>query len=118
MKEQPGSSSVVQGVASDRYAIGYSGIGYKTADVRAVPLKKTEAEPCHPADETNVYNGEYPLGASSCSTSTVKPGEPLDPLRHEFLEFVVSKEGQEIVVKDGYLPLTKKLVDEELAKLK
>ena len=38
VKEQPGSSSVVQGVASDKAGIGYSGIGYKTADVEAVPL--------------------------------------------------------------------------------
>ena len=119
VKEQPGSSSVVQGVASDRYAIGYSGIGYKTADVRAVPLEKTEADACHPADEQNVYSGEYPLWPlPPAATSTASRVRPLDPLRHEFLEFVLSKEGQEIVVKDGYLPLTKKLVDEELAKLK
>ncbi len=118
VKEQPGSSSVVQGVASDRFAIGYSGIGYKTADVRAVPLKKTEADACHPADEQNVYSGDYPLWRFLLLHVNRKPGEPLDPLRQEFLEFVLSKEGQEIVVKDGYLPLTKKLVDEELAKLK
>ena len=119
VKEQPGSSSVVQGVASDRYAIGYSGIGYKTADVRAVPLEKAEGDACHPADEQNVYSGEYPLCAlPPAATSTASPASRWTLCAHEFLEFVLSKEGQEIVVKDGYLPLTKKLVDEELAKLK
>ena len=118
VKEQPGSSSVVQGVASDRYAIGYSGIGYKTADVRAVPLAAKEGDDCHPADEKNVYDGKYPLWRYLLLYVNRKPGEALDPLREEFVEFVLSREGQEIVVKDGYLPLPKKVADEELAKLR
>jgi phosphate transport system substrate-binding protein len=118
VKEQPGSSSVVQGVASDRYAIGYSGIGYKTADVRAVPLAAKEGDECHPADLENVYNGKYPLWRYLLLYVNRKPGEPLDPLREQFLMFVLSREGQEIVIKDGYLPLPKKVVDEEIAKLK
>jgi phosphate transport system substrate-binding protein len=118
VKEQPGSSSVVQGVASDRYAIGYSGIGYKTADVRAVPLAAEDGDECHPADVENVYNGKYPLWRYLLLYVNRKPGEPLDPLREQFLMFVLSREGQEIVIKDGYLPLPKKVVDEEIAKLK
>jgi phosphate transport system substrate-binding protein len=118
VKEQPGSSSVVQGVASDRYAIGYSGIGYKTADVRAVPIAAKDGDECHPADVENVYSGKYPLWRYLLLYVNRKPGEALDPLREQFLTFVLSREGQEIVVKDGYLPLPKKIVDEELAKLK
>ena len=118
VKEQPGSSSVVQGVASDKYGIGYSGIGYKTADVRAVPLASKDGDDCHPADVENVYNGKYPLWRYLLLYVNRKPGEALDPLREQFLAFVLSREGQEIVVKDGYLPLTKKVVDEEIAKLK
>jgi phosphate transport system substrate-binding protein len=117
VKEQPGSSSVVQGVASDRYAIGYSGIGYRTADVRAVPLSGRDGDACHPADEKNVYDGSYPLWRYLLLYVNRKPGEPLDPLRDQFLRFILSREGQEIVIKDGYLPLAKKTVDEELAKL-
>jgi phosphate transport system substrate-binding protein len=118
VKEQPGSSSVVQGVASDRYAIGYSGIGYKTADVRAVPIAARDGDECHPADIENVYNGRYPLWRYLMLYVNRKPGEPLDPLREQFLMFVLSRAGQEIVVKDGYLPLNRKIVDEEIAKLK
>jgi phosphate transport system substrate-binding protein len=118
VKEQPGSSSVEQGVASDRYAIGYSGIGYKTADVRAVPIAAKEGDDCHPADVENVYSGKYPLWRYLLLYVNRKPGEALDPLREQFLLFVLSREGQEIVVKDGYLPLAKKVIDEEIAKLK
>src|SRR6266545_2307921 len=46
VKEQPGSAAVVQGVTVDRYAVGYSGIGYATAGVRAVPLAEKEGARC------------------------------------------------------------------------
>lgn len=118
VKEQPGSSSVVQGVASDKYAVGYSGIGYKTADVRAVPLSAKEGGACYAADIKNVYSGDYPLSRYLYIYVNKKPGTDLDPLRSEFLKFVLSRQGQEIVIKDGYLPLPKKVDAEELAKLK
>jgi phosphate transport system substrate-binding protein len=118
VKEQPGSSSVVQGVASDKGGIGYAGMGYKTADVRTVPLAARQGDQCHPADEENVYDGEYPLWRYLLIYVNRKPGEPLDPLREQFLKFVLSREGQEAVVKNGDLPLPKKTIDEEIAKLK
>jgi phosphate transport system substrate-binding protein len=117
VKEQPGSSSVVQGVASDKYAIGYSGIGYKTADVRAVPLAAKEGEEAYEADLQNVYTGDYPLARFLLLYVNKKPGEKLDPLRGEFLRFTLSKEGQEVVIKDGYLPIPASIVGEERRKL-
>ena len=117
VKEQPGSSSVVQGVASDRYAIGYSGIGYKTADVRAVPLKETAAdEPIAPTPEF-AYTGKYPLARFLYIYINAKPGAEIDPLRREFIRFVYSKDGQFDVIKDGYFPVNARVAGEELAKL-
>ncbi len=113
VKEQPGSATVVQAVASDRYAIGYSGIGYKTADVRTVPLSKTEADKAIEASVENAYSGVYPLSRFLFLYVNRKPGEALDPLRREFLKFVLSKQGQETVVKDGYFPLTAVLRDRQ-----
>jgi phosphate transport system substrate-binding protein len=105
VKEQPGSSSVVQGVASDKYAIGYSGIGYKTADVRAVPLaKKAKAKPIE-AIPVNAYKGEYPLARFLYVYVNYKPGSELDPLRREFVKYIFSQEGQQDVIKDGYFPV-------------
>jgi len=117
VKEQPGSSSVVQGVASDKYAIGYSGIGYKTADVRAVPLAAKEGETAFEADLDNVYSGDYPLARFLLLYVNKKPGEKLDPLRAEFLRYALSRAGQEAVIKDGYLPIPEAIAKEERLKL-
>lgn len=117
VKEQPGSASVVQGVTEDVAGIGYSGIGYRTSGVKALTLASKEgAAPVEPSAE-QVYKGSYPLARFLFIYINREPGRPLDPLVREFLRFVLSKEGQEIVVKDGYLPLPAKVVNEERAKL-
>lgn len=118
VKEQPGSASVVQGVTEDRYGIGYSGIGYRTSGVRPLPLSISENDEFHPADYENCLSGKYPLSRFLNIYINMVPNKPLDPLLKEFLKFVLSYEGQEIVVKDGYLPLTYELVQKELTKLK
>ena len=117
VKEQPGSASVVQGVASDLYGIGYSGIGYKTADVRAVPLKKNDSAEAIPAESEYAYSGKYPLARFLYVYVNHKPGTGLDPLRREFVRFVFSREGQEDVIKDGYFPVTAKIAAEDLSKI-
>lgn len=106
VKEQPGSSSVVQAIANDRYAIGYSGIGYRTADVRAVPLAQRAGQAGVAAEAENAYAGRYPLARFLFLSVNYKPGGSLDPLRREFLRYVLSADGQESVLKDGYLPVT------------
>ena len=117
VKEQPGSSSVVQGIASDKYGIGYSGIGYMTSDVRAVPLSSdTGADAAFMAAEPdNAYSGDYPLARFLYLSVNYKPGSQLDDLRREFVRFIFSREGQEVVVKDGYLPVPATVAREELA---
>lgn len=114
VKEQPGSSSVVQGCASDRYAIGYSGIGYKTADVRAVPLAVDEREDYVEAVPENAYSGDYPLARFLYLYVNYKPGTELDPLRREFVKYVFSQQGQRDVVKDGYYPVTAEIARQSL----
>jgi phosphate transport system substrate-binding protein len=106
VKEQPGSSAVVQAVASDLYAIGYSGIGYQTADVRALPLAPKAGTAAVAPEPANAYSGEYPLARFLFLSVNHKPGTPLDPLRREFIRYVLSRSGQEDVTKDGYLPVT------------
>jgi phosphate transport system substrate-binding protein len=106
VKEQPGSSSVVQAIASDKFGIGYSGVGYKTADVRAVPLSgKAGAAPFAPESQFG-YSGEYPLSRFLYLSVNYKPGTALDPLRREFIRYVLTATGQADVKKDGYLPVT------------
>jgi phosphate transport system substrate-binding protein len=117
VKEQPGSSAVVQGVASDKYAIGYSGIGYVTADVRAVPLARDAKSKAIPATPENAYTGQYPLSRFLWIYVNMKPGTELDPLRREFLRYVLSRQGQEDVVQEGFYPLTAKLVGDNLKRI-
>jgi len=105
VKEQPGSSAVVQGVASDKGGIGYSGIGYKTADVRAVPLAAADGAEFVAAEAEHAYTGDYPLARPLLVYVNAKPGAPLDPLRREFVRYIFSKQGQTDVVKDGYFPI-------------
>ncbi|MCB1215006.1 MAG: phosphate ABC transporter substrate-binding protein [Deltaproteobacteria bacterium] len=116
VKEQPGSSAVVQGVASDLGGIGYSGIGYKTSGVKAIALGKKAEETYEPTVD-NALNGKYPLSRALYIYINKKPGEPLDKLTHEFLKFVLSKKGQEIVVKDGYYAMPAKMIAESLKTL-
>ena len=117
VKEQPGSASVVQGVTEDRFGIGYSGIGYKTSGVKAVALAETEAGPFSAGSYEDVTGGKYPLWRFLYIYVNKAPNKPLDPLQAEFVKLIYSKEGQETVVKDGYMPLPAKLAQTELAKV-
>ena len=117
VKEQPGSAAVVNSVANDRAGIGYSGIGYKTSEVRAVPLANTHTDPLAVPSFENALNGSYPLGRALYVYIAKRPGESLSPLVKEFMKYVLSKEGQEVVVKDGYGPLPAPVLEKELGKL-
>lgn len=118
VKEQPGSASVVEGIAHDISGIGYSGIGYATSGVRVLALSDKKGAPAEAANYQNVLSGKYPLSRMLYIYVAKKPGEPLPKVVEEFLKFALSKEGQEIVVKDGYDPLTAKMIDAQLKSLK
>ena len=111
VQQQPGSAAVVNRVAGDLGGVGYSGIGYKTSGVKAVDLDGAAAT------YDNVLNGEYPLGRMLFVYVNKAPGKDLDPVTKEFLTFALSKAGQEIVIKGGYLPLTADLAAEQADQL-
>jgi len=117
VKEQPGSASVVQGVTEDRFGIGYSGIGYRTSGVKLVPLSETATSPVSDGSYTDVQAGKYPLWRFLFIYVNKAPNKPLDPLVGEFIKLMFSKEGQEAVVKDGYMPLSAAQAQAELAKV-
>jgi phosphate transport system substrate-binding protein len=115
VKVQPGSSGVVQAIATDAFAIGYTGIGYATADVRALPLAKKEGDPFVPALAENAYSQKYPLSRALLIAVNYDSTKDLDPLRREFIKYIYSKQGQTDVVSDGYLPLPAKVAKKALA---
>ena len=110
VKEQPGSASVVQGVTEDRAGMGYSGIGYKTSGVRALPLASKKGNPFVDPTFENAGKGAYPLARFLYVYVNKAPGKPLSPIVKEFLKYVYSKEGQAVVIKDGYFPLAAKVI--------
>ncbi|MFN6977462.1 MAG: PstS family phosphate ABC transporter substrate-binding protein, partial [Gemmobacter sp.] len=113
VREQPGSSTVVQGVGSDLYAIGYSGVGYMTADVRAVPLSTGDG--CFEATGENAAAGDYPLARFLYVYMNKNPNEPMEPLRAEFVRYVYSQQGQQDVLRAGFFPIVKAVADADLA---
>jgi phosphate transport system substrate-binding protein len=109
VKEQPGSSAVVTGVAEDKYAIGYSGIGYKTADVNALSLATKDKSKAIEPNKENAYSGDYPLTRLLYVYINYDPNSKLDPLRREFIRYMFSKEGQKDVERAAYYPITEPL---------
>jgi phosphate transport system substrate-binding protein len=117
VKEQPGSASVVQGIEKDPYGIGYSGIGYKTSGVRAVPLSPADGQPAVAASSENAANGSYPLARFLHIYVNKAPNRDLDRLTAEYLRFILSAQGQRVVIKAGFDPLDAATAAEQLAKI-
>ncbi len=115
--EQPGSSAVVQGVASDRFGIGYSGIGYRTSGVRTVPIS-TDGENYYEVSAENCVTGDYPIARFLFLYVNKNPREEMDTLTYEFLRFGLSRQGQEIVAQDGFFPLPAAVAQQVLDSLK
>ncbi len=118
VNEQPGSASVVQGIAKSISGMGYSGIGYKTSGVLAVPLATKSGEPFVEATPENAISGKYPLSRLLYIYVNKQPNSPLPPLEAEFLKMVMSKAGQMVVIKDGYVPLPAKVAEKQLGLIK
>jgi len=117
VNEQPGSASVVQSVTSSINGIGYSGIGYKTSGVKTLALAKKRRKGFIAATKENAVNGRYPLARFLYLYVNKAPNKPLPPLEAEFIKMVLSKTGQQLVEKDGYVPLPAKIVKKVLKKL-
>jgi phosphate transport system substrate-binding protein len=116
VNEQPGSASVVQGITKSLNGIGYSGIGYRTSGVKAISLSKKGTEFIEPTPD-NAVAGTYPLARFLYIYVNKAPNKPLPPLERAFMKMVLSREGQEVVIKDGYIPLPEKVTKKYLALL-
>ena len=117
MKKQPSSEAVMKMVANDRYAIGYSGIGYKTAGVRTVPLAIAEGSECSDISAEAAYLRKYPLARYLYIYVNKKPDVPLDPLRREFVKYILSKDGQTETEAGGFYSITNADRESDLKRL-
>jgi len=113
VREQPGSSTVIQGVAADIAGIGYSGVGYGTADVKAIQVKGSDGK-CYNANATDAASGNYPIARFLYIYVNRNPNQQMEPLRAEFVRYVYSQQGQQDVAKAGFFPLNKAIADQDL----
>lgn len=116
VNEQPGSASVVQSVSSSINTIGYSGMGYMVSGVRLVPIAKSGDNYIEPTKE-NIVSEKYPLSRYLYLYVNKRPNQPLTLLEREFIRFIYSKQGQQLVAKHGYIPVAPEVAEEELNKV-
>ncbi|NAX43819.1 MULTISPECIES: PstS family phosphate ABC transporter substrate-binding protein [Vibrio] len=116
VNEQPGSASVVQSVASSINTIGYSGVGYQVSGVKLIPIAK-QGDQFIAASYENILSGAYPLSRYLYVYVNKHPNQDLPPMQREFIRFIFSKQGQAIVGKDGYVPVSAEFAQQELAKV-
>ncbi|MBI3993439.1 MAG: PstS family phosphate ABC transporter substrate-binding protein [Candidatus Lambdaproteobacteria bacterium] len=117
VKEQPGSAAVVLGVTEDLSGIGYSGIGYRTSGVKVLKLAEKQGEEAFDGSYEHVLSGKYPLSRMLYIYVAKAPNKPMSPVVREFLRLALSREGQQVVIKDGYLPLPASVAQRQLALL-
>ena len=117
VNEQPGSASVVQAIGTSIGGIGYSSMGYNTAGVRSVPIAMEVGEPFFAATAENVINGTYPMSRYLYVYVNKVPAKSLPPIEREFFKLILSKQGQEAVEKDGYIPLPRQIVAKQMTAL-
>jgi phosphate transport system substrate-binding protein len=111
VREQPGSSTVIQGVAADVGGIGYSGVGYGTADVRALEIRGDDGV-CYSTDAAPT--GDYPIARFLYVYMNVDPNAQMEPLRAEFVRYVYSQQGQADVVRAGFFPVVAGIANADL----
>jgi phosphate transport system substrate-binding protein len=117
VNEQPGSASVVQSVSTSLNGVGYSGLGYTTSSVKALPIAQEEGAEFYAATAENAIAGNYPLARFLFVYVNKEPNKPLSPLESEFIKLVLSKTGQAVVLKDGYIPLPSNVVEQTMSAL-
>ncbi|MFV0447619.1 MAG: PstS family phosphate ABC transporter substrate-binding protein [Vibrio sp.] len=116
VNEQPGSAAVVQSVASSINTIGYSGVGYQVSGVKLLPIAKSGTDYVIPTHE-NILSGQYPLSRYLFVYVNKNPLRELTPIQREFIRFIFSKQGQSLVAKDGYVPISAEIASQELKKV-
>ena len=110
---------ILDDLAKDRYGIALSNLRYIKDDaVKPLELARSAAGPYYAATKETLINRQYPLGRIIPAEIDRRPGQPIDPAVREFLRYILSREGQEDIVRNGkYLPMQPEAAKRELEKL-
>src|SRR5262249_54463122 len=108
---------ILDALAKDRYGIAVSNLRYMNSQVKPLALAANEGEPYYEATKTNLIQRKYPFTRIIPAFINRAPDGPVDPKVKEFLRYLLSYEGQEIIVRaGGYLPLSAEAIREQLKK--
>jgi phosphate transport system substrate-binding protein len=110
---------ILDALANDRYGIAISNLRYANPQVKSLALAVRDGEPYYEPTKENLIARNYPLTRIIPAFIDRKPGEPIDPKVREFLRYILSREGQQDIVRNtGYLPLNAEVIREQLVKLR
>ncbi len=116
--EYDASQQILDVLASDRYGLAISSLGYLRPQVKALALAAANGGPYYEATRDNIIQRKYPLSRVITIFINQAPNKPMDPRVKEFLRYILSREGQAAVASEGdYLPLSGETVKEQLEKL-
>ncbi|MBL8265799.1 PstS family phosphate ABC transporter substrate-binding protein [Steroidobacter sp.] len=112
------AGELIKDLSRDRYGMAWSGMQHLTSETKALPLAAKEGGPYVELTIDSVRDHEYPLYCEVYIYINRAPGQPVDPKVKEYLRYVLSRQGQEAIARDGkYLPLTAQMIQAELKKL-
>jgi phosphate transport system substrate-binding protein len=100
MQSMPGTAAVVNAVAKDKYAIGFGGAAYAKG-IKFIKVKKDANSPGFEPTAENVKSGDYPISRFLYIYTRSKPTGAIK----EYVDWILSSEGQELVSKVGYFPV-------------
>jgi phosphate transport system substrate-binding protein len=109
---------IVAALAADPAGIGYAKLRYMKPSVKVLSLAAENGTAYVEPSRNNVQRRTYPLTRVMTVYLNRAPDQPVDPKLREFLQYILSQEGQQAIVREGgYLPLTPSVVQEQLRKL-
>lgn len=110
---------IIDALAKDRNGIAISNVRYATSDVKAISLAWKDEGPWFAPSQKNLISQDYPLVRIIPAIIDREPDKPIKPAVREFLDFILSREGQKLLVsKSGYLPLGREVLLAEREKIK
>jgi phosphate transport system substrate-binding protein len=117
VKEEPGPAMEILDISRDQLGIGYAGIGFQASTVRILPIApRTGDTPIVPSAET-AADGSYPMTRSLYLYAKRTAKGDLEPAVAEFLHFMNSREGQDMIARAGVYPLSTQQVTANLQAL-
>jgi phosphate transport system substrate-binding protein len=115
---QDSGQQIIDALRKERYGLALANVKYLTAGVKPLAIAANDAAPYFPPTVHNIIARKYPLARRTYAFINQQPGKPVEPALKEFLRYVLSREGQQDIVRErGYLPLGPAVLAEQLQKL-